>query len=285
MLAAHSPAHIYFTGRSSSRATSLIADLSKSHPATRVSFVPCDLASLSSVAAAAKQFTAAESRLDVLLCNAGIMATPTGLTADGYEVQFGTNFLGHALLIKLLLPTLLHTAGASPSTAGAGTPAPGAGDARVVILTSQGFAMHPSGGIQFARLRTPMSIAVLGPWQRYGQSKLAGMLFARALAVHYPQLSVVSVHPGVVYTGLVEGLGLLNRAFVKATTTRQTVSVEEGSYNSCWAATTERNKLVNGEFYEPVGKPGNHSRESRNDVLAQELWDWTESELKRYSLD
>ena len=221
----------------------------------------------------------------MLLCNAGIMATPMGLTADGYEVQFGTNFLGHALLIKLLLPTLLHTAGASPSAAATGTPAQGTGDARVVILTSQGFAMHPSGGIQFAQLRTPMSFAVLGPWQRYGQSKLAGILFARALAAHHPQLSAVSVHPGVVYTGLVEGLGLLNRVFVKVTTIRNTVSVEEGSYNSCWAATTEQNKLVNGEYYEPVGKPGNHIRESKNDALAQELWDWTESELKGYSLD
>ena len=99
-----------------------------------------DLSSLASVRAAADKF--AHDRLDVLMCNAGIMEVPPSLSADGYEIRFATNNLGHAMLIKRLLPVILKTA-AAPGT-----------DVRLVILSSRGWAMHPKGGIQFARLRT-----------------------------------------------------------------------------------------------------------------------------------
>jgi NAD(P)-dependent dehydrogenase (short-subunit alcohol dehydrogenase family) len=97
------------------------------------------------------------------------MALPPGLTADGYEIQSGTNILSHALLIKLLLPLMLTTA-KQPSA-----------DVRIVLLTSEGYAFHPSGGIVFRDLKTSQSgIGLLGPWQRYGQSKLASYAALRA---------------------------------------------------------------------------------------------------------
>lgn len=80
------------------------------------------------------------------------MATPPGLTKDGYEIQFGTNHVGHALLIKLLLPTMIETA-----------KLPGA-DVRVISLSSEGAAGHPSGGIIFKDLKTTQSnLRILGP--------------------------------------------------------------------------------------------------------------------------
>ncbi|KAJ5604096.1 Short-chain dehydrogenase/reductase SDR [Penicillium hordei] len=87
-------------------ADAVIQQIRQAGSKTLVTFLPCDLASLASVKQAAETFLAQESRLDILMCNTGIMATPPGLTADGYEIQFGTNHLGHALLIRKLLPLL-----------------------------------------------------------------------------------------------------------------------------------------------------------------------------------
>ncbi|KAL3433238.1 hypothetical protein BDV09DRAFT_186837 [Aspergillus tetrazonus] len=200
-LAKHSPAHIYISGRNAKSADVVIQQAQKS--GTKVSFLACDLASLDSVKKAADTILAQESRLDLLMCNAGIMAVPPGKTSDGYEVQFGTNHLGHALLIQKCLPLLQQTAAL-----------PGA-DVRVVILTSLGFRMHPSAGIVFSDLKSEQNFTAFGSWIRYGQSKLANILYARELARRYPSITSVSVHPGVVGTGLVENLGWAKRTCVQ----------------------------------------------------------------------
>ncbi|KAL4746665.1 hypothetical protein BDW72DRAFT_207143 [Aspergillus terricola var. indicus] len=213
-LAKHSPAHIYISGRNAKSADAVIQQAQKS--GTKVSFLACDLASLDSVKKAADTILAQESRLDLLMCNAGIMAVPPGKTKDGYEVQFGTNHLGHALLIQKCLPLLQQTAAL-----------PGA-DVRVVILTSLGFRMHPSAGIVFSDLKSEQNFSAFGGWIRYGQSKLANVLYARELARRYPSITSVSVHPGVVGTGLVENLGWANRAFVYVTNMGKLMKPEEG---------------------------------------------------------
>lgn len=74
-----------------------------------ISYLPLDLSSFESVKAAVERFKATESRLDILINIAGIMMTPEGLTNEGYEIQFGTNHMGHAMLIQLLLPILQQT--------------------------------------------------------------------------------------------------------------------------------------------------------------------------------
>ncbi|CAI4213532.1 unnamed protein product [Parascedosporium putredinis] len=100
-----------------------------------VTFLQCDLGSAASVREAADKFLAASSsRLDVLVANAGVMSVPPGLTADGHEVQWGTNFFGHAVLIHLLLPAMVRTA-----------ELPGA-DVRLLLATSQGHGLHPVRG-------------------------------------------------------------------------------------------------------------------------------------------
>jgi len=216
------------------------------------------------------------------MCNAGIMALPAALTEDGYELQFGTNHLGHALLIKLLLPCLLKTAEIPGSAV------------RIVNLTSTGARMTPPGGIEFADLQTKQDdFQKFGlryryfpsSWLRYGQSKLANILYAAELARRYPSITSVSIHPGVVDTDLIGKLMQDNFAvraansFLRATVLR---TVEQGAYNQLWAATAKKEEIVNGKFYEPVGCAGSYSADMKSQKLAGELWEWTQKQLERY---
>jgi NAD(P)-dependent dehydrogenase (short-subunit alcohol dehydrogenase family) len=272
-LAAHSPSKIYFSGRSQSSATSLITELAKLHPNVPCKFIRCDLASLSSIKTAAQTLLAQEERLDLFFANAGVMALPPGLTEDGYEVQFGTNHLGHAALVKLLLPVLRATAGQGH-------------DVRVIWNTSLGY--RGASGIDFAGLKTMQAclspIYVMSDWFRYSQSKLANLLYARELAKRFPEIMSVAVHPGVAETGLVTGLGAFNRWFVWATTLRIKVPIEECAWNQQWAAVAPRGEVegevVSGEYYEPVGVKGDLTKAGGDDKLAKELWEWTERELE-----
>ena len=269
-LAKHNPKEIYFSGRNAQKANEIIREITAIVPGAKLTFIQSDLGSLASIQASMQKFTS--ERLDILICNAGIMAAPAGLTTDGYEIQFGTNHLGHALLIKLLLPTLVQTA-APPHSA----------DVRIITLTSLGFRGHPKGGIVFRDLRTPQD-GLFGPWIRYGQSKIANILFAAELARRYPTILSVSIHPGVVHTDLVGNLGLANRMLVHVTNIGQIVKPAEGAHNQLWAATSPRSTIVSGAFYEPVGLLSTKlDATSRSEKLAAELWDWTEQALKEYS--
>ena len=271
-LARHSPERIYFTGRNAKNADNIVKDIKSAVPGAHVAFIQCDLASLDSVQDAAKNFISQSSRLDVLLCNAGIMATPPGLTTDGYELQFGTNHIGHALLIKLLLPTLLRTAEESNS------------DVRIISMTSTAaFGLHPKGGFAFDDLKTTQGMR-FGHWYRYGQSKLANLVYATELARRYPMITCMAVHPGVVGTGLVDAVSFWDRMLIYVTNPGKVMTPEQGVMNQLWAATTDKENLKSGEYYEPVGKVGTKPRdkESLDVELAERLWDWTAKELEKY---
>jgi NAD(P)-dependent dehydrogenase (short-subunit alcohol dehydrogenase family) len=269
--AKHHPAHIYLTGRDSTRGAAVVSEIENSFPDVKATFVACDLASLASVEKGAKQFTSASDRLDILMCNAGVMALPPGLTKDGYEVQFGTNHVGHALLIKLLLPTLLRTA-ELPNSA-----------VRIVLNTSLGFRGAPKSGVIFRDLRTKQGcFPVAGNWIRYGQSKLANILYAAELGRRYPSITSVSIHPGVINTGLVGNLSFLDKALVHVTNIGNFMTPEEGIHNQLWAATAKNGEVVNGAFYEPVAVLGTHDKLSKDKNLATQLWDWTEKELEAF---
>ncbi|KAJ5923346.1 hypothetical protein N7454_008591 [Penicillium verhagenii] len=270
-LSKHNPAHIYISGRNAQKAEKVISQIRDSGSRTEVTFIESDLASLESVKAAADKFTSQTNRLDILMCNAGIMAQPPGLTKDGYEVQFGTNHLGHALLIKKLLPLLETTSNEG-------------GDARIIILTSQGLLLHPSGGIAFSDLKTVQDCLFPGAWRRYGQSKLANLLYARELARRYPGILSVPIHPGVVATDLVASQGFLDKAVIYGTSAGKLLKPEQGAYNQCWAATVARAGVTNGAYYEPVGKEKESrlDKTAKDDSLAGRLWDWTEEALKEF---
>ena len=275
--AAHGPAHIYFTGRSQPSADKLIKEVNEKFPKTPITFIKCDMASLKSVERAARELASKIDRLDIFMANAGVMALPPGQTEDGYETQFGINHMGHALLVKLLSPLMESTAKKT-------------GDVRIVWTTSLGHRGHPSGGILFDKVKTPQSdiSPIAGEWIRYGQSKLANLLYSRSFSKHHPSINSVCIHPGVSATGLVTSLTFMQRMLVYVTNIGNMITPEQCAWNQQWAATAPMGKgdrrVESGVYYEPVGIKGQLRREAGNGELAEKLWDWTQKELEGYSL-
>src|SRR5215475_770060 len=163
--------------RSLDKANSAAAQIRKAYPDAAVEVMELDLSSLASVRAFSEAFHQRHQRLDILCNNAGVMALPYRRTVDGFEMQFGTNHLGHFCLTGLLLPAIL----AAPR-------------ARVVVVSS---GMHASGKIDFDNLDGKQSYR---PWRAYSQSKLANLLFAYELQRRFTAASVdaraVGCHPG-----------------------------------------------------------------------------------------
>ena len=152
-----------------------------------VSAMTLDLASLESVRTFAKEFNGKFGKLEVLVANAGVMNTPNGKTVDGFDTQFGTNHLGHFLLVDLLREKLLNTEGS-----------------RVVLLSSlyHDIAQGKVGKIDFDDLqfeRRPYD-----GWTAYAQSKLANLLMASEMAKRYPKITTVALHPGFVNSNLLK---------------------------------------------------------------------------------
>ena len=159
-------------------------------PGADVTVSALDLSSLASVRDFAARFLAEHQRLDLLINNAGVMMPPKTMTADGFELQFESNHLGHFLLTGLLLPTINKTPGA-----------------RVVSLSS---IAHRSGKIDFDNLNAERSY---GRWPSYAQSKLACMMFGLELQRRLEKsgsktLSLIA-HPGGTNTELSRHVGFI----------------------------------------------------------------------------
>ncbi|KAB5522142.1 short-chain dehydrogenase/reductase [Coniochaeta sp. 2T2.1] len=263
------PAKIFLAARSLQKAQSAIDEIKQDVPDANIVSLQLDLASFDSIKAAARTFLSQSDRLDILMLNAGIMATPPGQTKEGYEIQFGTNHMGHFLLTKLLLPVLRAT-----------TARPEKPDVRIVVLTSAGLGLAPASGFDDSWVHTDgSSVATL---TRYGQSKLANALMARELSRRYPEMTSVSVHPGTVNTGLADAFqdsGVLQKMLLMVVRPF-TATPEMGARNQLWAAVSA--EVKNGEYYMPVGTVGwgRGTANARDDELARKVWEWTEGELK-----
>lgn len=274
-LAKHNPKCIFLSARSRAKFDDALKDVKMVAPNANVEFLELDLASFASVKRAAEAIKASTDRLNILINNAGIMGMPPGLTKEGYELHFGTNHMGPALLTKLLLPLLLRTA-QEPDA-----------DVRIVNLTSMGHTNTPKGGILFESLKTQLSDH--HSFVRYGQSKLANILHARELARRYPSILSVSVHPGRVATQLLDDMysrrtvvGTLMQVYDKVASP---LSPEQGAYTQLWAATwPNKEDIVNGAYYEPFGKLAHGTKDARNLNLADKLWVWQEDEFGRYGV-
>jgi len=221
-------------------------------------FEPLDLGSLASVRAFAEKFRAAESRLDLLVNNAGVMMTPRGKTADGFETQFGTNHLGHFALTGLLLPRI----GTTPK-------------ARVINVSS---AVHFVGRIDFDDLQAERSY---DPTRAYGQSKLANLLFTRELERRFEAARIdalaAAAHPGSTRTGLQQHSRLMAAAVAVFSQLPP-----EGALPTLYAATAP--DVRGGEYFGPsrwfgmVGPPerARSSPRSKDAAAAQRLWEASE---------
>jgi NAD(P)-dependent dehydrogenase (short-subunit alcohol dehydrogenase family) len=211
------------------------------------------------------------------MCNAGVMALPASTSADGYEIQFATNHLGHALLIKLLLPTLIATA-----EQGA--------DVRIINLTSTAHgSAHGAKGIEFATLKSAQSHIgpFFGPskWVRYAQSKLANLLYAQELSRRYPSILSTAVHPGFIKTELHGTENFIDRQLVNYFSGGNWIDVVKGPYTQIWAATAPKDVVKSGAYYEPVGVeiPPRH-KSAEGVEVAGELWEWTDKALSEFTV-
>jgi NAD(P)-dependent dehydrogenase (short-subunit alcohol dehydrogenase family) len=146
------------------------------------------------------------------------------------------------------------------------------------MVSSTGHNLAPSGGINFDSLKT--EAAALRSFGRYGQSKLANILWARHMAKLYPQFTVNSLHPGLVRTNLMEGASAMP-AIVRAISRamgRAYTQVDQGARNQLWVSVSK--DVKSGEYYSPVGVAGKANANGKNDDLAKKLWDWTQKELE-----
>ena len=236
-------------------------------PKTLVRFEKLDLADLSSVRAFAGRMASAGRALDLLVNNAGLMALPKrSVTADGFEMQFGTNYLGHFALTMQLLPLLRMSK--SP---------------RVVQVSSLAYRY---GKIRFDNLQAQRSYK---PWAAYCQSKLALVLFARELqwrsdARSWGLLSS-AVHPGYAQTELIADSRGAKRLLSNLSRTLGKIisqSAADGALPALFAATSE--EALPGGFYGPggpfelTGPPvaAILSEQAQDEAIARHLWQVSE---------
>lgn len=283
-LAEHDPSQIWMTARDASQGEAAIEEVRAGAPSVQVSLLKPNLSSFASIKSVAKKFIDQTSRLDILYLNAGILGHPQALTEDGFEIHMGVNHIGHALLFKLLTPLLLKTATES--------------DIRVVSLTSLAWKYCSDTGISLDKLKE-MTPNIL-PTMRYCQSKLANKLYAKHFAAQYPQITIVSVHPGEVQTELFqreagdEQVKHLQTVVAPAVA----VSIEHGVKNQLWAGTAQ--DIVSGEYYEPVGIAeeltessaavevageiiGTNGAQNANHEAGRALWEWTQKVVAEHS--
>ncbi|KAI0460031.1 short chain dehydrogenase [Xylaria acuta] len=182
-------ADVYITSRDYAKGKQVAEELLADSKPGKVEVIQMDLSSLKSIRAAANEFLQKSGhKLNILIENAGVMACPKGRTEDGFETQFGTNYLGHFFLFHLLKDALL--ASATPSF-----------NSRVVVLAS---GAHRRGKINFDDLNFEKENTEYTPLGAYDQSKLANVLFANELDRRYgsQNLHALSVHPGGILTPL-----------------------------------------------------------------------------------
>ncbi len=211
-------------------------------PDADLSLDTVDLADLSSIRAFAGRYIESGRPIDVLMNNAGVMACPFGHTADGFEMQFGTNHLGHFELTRLLEPAL--RAGDDP---------------RIVVLSS---AAH---GIADVDLDDPgFEQSEYDAWVAYGRSKSANALHALALSERFDGVLSFSVHPGGIMTNLGRHLNddlmqqMLDRAKARSEAAgesggMQLKSIPQGAATQVWAATSTDIVDHNGAYLADCG--------------------------------
>ncbi len=226
-LAAHG-AHVVLAARSEEKLDRAVAEIRQAHPDASVESLLLDLADVGACRRAAVELLGRVDRLDLLVNNAGVMCTPFGHTADGFETQFGTNHLGHMAWTLPLLDVLRRSASeGSPS--------------RIVNLTSAG---HRFGDVRWDDPN--FEHGDYDPWASYGQSKTANVLFSVALDGRLGDAGIrsIAVHPGGIHTDLGRHMTPTLLADIQSRIEQSNPSgfawksIPQGAATTVWAATT-----------------------------------------------
>jgi NAD(P)-dependent dehydrogenase (short-subunit alcohol dehydrogenase family) len=257
-------ADIILTGRDDRKGQSALDKISREVIGARIRYEHLDLASLASIADFAQRMQVRQS-LDLLINNAGVMALPRRqTTADGFEMQFGTNYLGHFALTARLMPLLRRSSGP-----------------RVVSVSS---LAHRTGTIDFGDLQ---GTRLYSPWKAYGQSKLACLMFALELQRRSDaagwNLTSDAAHPGFSRTNLfASGPGGLLSVATDFAAPFFGHSAADGARPILFAATSPQAKP--GAYYGPGGfgelrgapAPALIMPRARDAATAARLWDVSE---------
>lgn len=270
-LAAHS-AQVVLTGRDSDRLARSVDTAARTATGPDPVGQMLDLADLGSVRAAADQLVEEHPVIHVLINNAGVMAPPRGETKDGFETQIGTNHLGHFALTGLLLPALPVTDADA--------------DARVVTVAS---GAHRMGSVDPDDLS--FDRRTYRPWQAYGQSKLANLLFTTALDRHAraagAHLIAAAAHPGYAGTNLqfagpAYAQNRVGRVITQGMNSVLGQSARAGSWPTLYAATQPDvvgdDYIGPGGWFEMRGHPEHTDRSSaaKDVATAEQLWQRSE---------
>lgn len=254
-------AKVYLMGRSETKLQAVIDNINKElrekSSTGSTEGVVCDLDSLASIKQFAEKFTQNQSPLNILILNAGVFNPSFAKTVDGLEQDMGINHIGHAYLTQLLMPTLIANA---PS--------------RVVVLSS---AYHRGSPINYEALDRMNSTAKDAPkgWgmtSGYQQSKLANLLFARALASRYNDKNVTaySLHPGVIDTNLISRIPFANIA----TLVYRKKTLAQGAATTVFCALKPGLENETGKYFDDSTVTDLAAKWTDDDV--NKLWEWTE---------
>ncbi|KAM1407322.1 hypothetical protein ACFX2F_001925 [Malus domestica] len=261
-------AHVVMAVRNVAAGKDVREAIVKQIPTAKVDAMELDLTSLSSVRKFASDFNSSGLPLNILINNAGVMATPFSLSKDKIELQFATNHVGHFLLTNLLLGTMKKTARKSSK------------QGRIVNVSSEAHRYPYPEGIRFDKINDQ---AGYRSYLAYGQSKLANILHANELARRLKEegadITANSLHPGVIATNLfrynsainsnpftkwlVNGIG---RALLK--------NVQQGAATTCYLALHPQVKGVTGEYFADsnLSKTTQHGQDVE---MGKKLWDFT----------
>ncbi|KAH9929195.1 NAD-P-binding protein [Fomitopsis serialis] len=264
-------ARVYMASRNRDKAEAAIKRL-KDETGKDAIFLELDLGSLASVRKAASEFLSKEPELHVLFNNAGVMGPPIDeLTAEGFDLQFGTNVIGHFLFTELLMPALLAGAQSSPDH-----------HARVITTSSSGAML---GGIDLDSVRDGPARRRYSKESLYGQSKLGNVIVAREVAKRYGGKGIVSISldPGNIETDLQRyyiGLPGLAGALTKVIVKLMLHPAPFGALTQLWAGTTPEAIDHNGKYAVPTARIAPCRAEAYDDELGQKVWSFLEETVK-----
>ncbi|KAJ3192076.1 hypothetical protein HK101_007094 [Irineochytrium annulatum] len=275
-------ADVIMACRNTTKASAVRDSIITRVPAAKLTVMELDLTSLASVRNFALQFTTSRpSRLDVLLCNAGIMATPKRtMTADGVELQTQSNHLGHFYLTVLLLPLLKRTAEAQ-------------GGARVVFVSSAGHLFPNPSPLDLKSATDPKARGYFS-YGTYGRTKLMNILMTRELQRRCDALldgtksriRVNCCHPGVVETELYKSASMIPVWLVSRIAGLVMMNERSGAMTQVWLAASGEvvREDYGGQYFVPVAQLAWPSGRGIDGELGRELWEWSERVVEERGL-
>jgi NAD(P)-dependent dehydrogenase (short-subunit alcohol dehydrogenase family) len=248
-------AHVILACRSVAKAQPIVDELARETGNAKIELVELDLADLASVRRCAEQLLARKIPIHGLVNNAGL-AGQRGTTKDGFEIQFGTNHLGHYLFTRLLLDRIKAS-----------------GPARIINVASH--SHYGAKEIEWTALREPTKSRTA--MQEYGVSKLANVLFTKELArkLEGSKVTTYALHPGVVATDVWRRVPGPVRWVMK----KFMITPEQGAQTTLRCATAPELATQTGRYYDQHGKEKPPNPLAEDGRLAHELWtksaEWT----------